>query len=185
MTKTPFSLNVDDLTGFTRALSRQLGETSPSHLTLMNMLARAAGFQNLQHMRAANAARRRIETRQDAPPVDMRVVERTLFQFDAQGRLRQWPSRRSVQTLALWVLWASIPAGTSLSERDINDRLGAEHLFRDPATLRRTMISCGLLTRQTDGSDYRRVERPPTAEAQVAIREVTARRRTRSEAIFA
>ncbi len=185
MTKTPVYLNVDDLTGFARALRRQLGETSPSHLTLMNMLARAAGFQNLQHMRTVNAARRRVETRQEVAPVDMRVVERTLFQFDDQGRLRQWPSKRAVQTLALWVMWASLPAGISLTEQELNDRLQAEHLFHDPATLRRTMISCGLLTRKPDGSDYRRVERPPTAEAQVAIRKISAWRRRRVGAVIA
>ncbi len=182
MTKTPVSLHVDDLTGFARSLSRQLGEGSPSHLTLMNMLSRAAGYQNLQHMRTASAAKRRIEARPDLVPVDMRLVERALFQFDAHGRLRQWPSRRAVQTLALWALWASLPAGTSLSEKEINDMLGGEHLFHDPATLRRTMIGCGMLTRQNDCSDYRRVEQAPPAEAQAVISAVTARRRGRTVA---
>ncbi|MES0861139.1 DUF2087 domain-containing protein [Ruegeria sp. SCPT10] len=180
MTKTPIPLHVDDLTGFARALNHQLGEASPPHLSLMNMLARAAGFQNLQHMRASNAAKRRIETRPDAEPLDMRTVERAFIQFDAAGCLKRWPSRRAVQTLALWALWASIPAGISLTETEVNERLGQEHLFDDPATLRRTMISCGLLTRQIDGSDYRRIEQSPSPEAQAVIREVTLRRRNRA-----
>lgn len=179
MTKIPVPLHTEDLTVFTRALSRQLGETSPSHLSLMNMLARAAGFQNVQHMRAAEAATRRLKDRAEDVPVDARTVERALRQFDTLGRLRQWPSKRAVQTLALWALWASFPAGTSLREREVNQRLGQEHLFGDPATLRREMISARLLTRQVDGSDYRRVEQAPPAEAKALIHGLSARRRAR------
>jgi len=179
MTKTTIPLRADDLTDFTRSLSRQLGGASPSHLTLMNMVARAAGFQNVQHMRAAQAAQRRIEARMDQPPADMRTVERTLQQFDPQGRLRQWPSKRAVQTLALWALWATIPAGQTLRESEVNAHLAEEHGFNDPATLRRTMISCGLLTRQRDGSEYQRVEQEPPSEAKAVIRDLTVRRRVR------
>ena len=184
MTKTPLPLRADDLTTFTRALSRQLGQASPSHLALMNMLARAAGFQNLQHLRAASAAQRRLDSRVEAPPLepspaDARQVERALHQFDALGRLQAWPARRAVQTLALWGLWSAFPAGSSLREREVNDLLQPEHLFGDPATLRRTMISCGLVTRQPDCTDYRRVEREPPAEAKAVIRSLSARRSAR------
>lgn len=179
MTKSVVPLRVDDVTVFTRALSKQLGETSPSHLTLLNMVARAAGFQNVQHMRAASAAKRRLESEVDPQPIDMRVVERALNQFDQQGRLRRWPSRRSVQTLALWVMWSTFPAGTALHERQVNQHLACEHDFDDPATLRRTMISCGLLTRRRDGTEYQRVEQEPPAEAKAVIRSMAARRKLR------
>ncbi|WP_120635212.1 DUF2087 domain-containing protein [Ruegeria sp. EL01] len=181
MTKTPLPLHADDLTLFAKSLSRQLGVASPSHLVLLNMIARAAGFQNVQHMRSVTAAQRRLEVQSHKPPVDMRSVERALFQFDNTGRLRQWPSKRSVQTLALWALWAALPAGDTLHERDVNERLNREHLFSDPATLRRCMISCGLLTRQNDGTDYKRVEQAPPAEAEALIRAVTTLRRVRRE----
>ncbi len=177
MAKNPLRLRVDDLTTFSRALSRQLGGDSPSHLTLMNMLARAAGFQNVQHMRSAQAAMRRLDRADDEKPADARAVERTLRQFDAAGRLRQWPSKRAVQTLALWAVWATLPAGLTMPEREVNDRLSDEHLFKDPATLRRTMISCGLLCRRPDGSDYRRIEQEPPAEAKALIKILGARRR--------
>lgn len=181
MSKTPVPLHADDLTGFVRILSQQLGDSSPSHLTLMNMVARAAGFQNVQHMRATSAAARRIEARPKQPTADMRTVERTLHLFDAQGRLRQWPSKRLVQTLSLWGLWSAVPAAAVLQEGEVNVCLNAEHCFDDPATLRRTMISCGLLTRNRDGSDYRRVEQAPTPEAKVVIRELSERRRGRPD----
>lgn len=181
MTKTPLPLRVDDITVFARALSQQLGEASPSHATLMNMVARAAGFGNLQHMRAASAATRRINSPNEQILPDARAVERTLHQFDAFGRLVQWPSKRAVQTLALWGLWATLPAQTTLDERAINERLVDEHCFEDPATLRRTMISCGLLTRQRDGSNYRRIEQEPPADAIAVISALTARRRQREK----
>ncbi|MEP4198762.1 MAG: DUF2087 domain-containing protein [Aliishimia sp.] len=180
MTKTPVPLRVNDMTVFTRSLSQQLGETSPSHLKLMNIVARAAGFQNVQHMRAASAAARRLDDVPSDIIVDARVVERTLHQFDQVGKLLRWPSKRSVQTLALWALWATLPSNTSLSERTVNDIFDEEHHFKDSATLRRTMISCGMLTRQVDGTDYRRVEQKPPAEAKAIIRELSARRDTRA-----
>ncbi|MEM6463778.1 MAG: DUF2087 domain-containing protein [Pseudomonadota bacterium] len=182
MTKSPVPLRADDMTVFARALARQLGDTSPSHLTLMNMIARAAGFQNVQHMRSASAAQKRLARPKDDLFANARTVERTLHQFDEFGRLRQWPSRRSIQTLALWALWATLPAGQSLDESAVNDRFADEHLFGDAATIRRTMISCALLTRKKDGTDYRRIEQKPPADANAVIRALSARRRLRADA---
>jgi hypothetical protein len=186
MTKPPIPLIAKDLAQFTRALARQLGESAPSHLTLMNMLARAAGFQNVQHMRAASDAAPPIDTPpQIAPPLpkpDAKLVERVLMQFDDQGRLRQWPAKRAVQTLALWALWAAIPAGKRLGEGAISAILQGEHSFADPATLRRTMISCRMLTRQAGGVDYLRIEQVPPPEAKALIAAVIARRKGRAGA---
>ncbi|MEM9575771.1 MAG: DUF2087 domain-containing protein [Pseudomonadota bacterium] len=176
MTKTPIPLRLDDVTPFVRALSQQLGETSPSHLALMNKVARAAGFQNIQHMRAASAAAKRLDARTVEVTADARTVERALHQFDPAGRLLRWPSKRAVQTLALWGLWSAMPANRSMTEQTVNEILGEEHRFSDPATLRRSMIACGLLTRKRDGTDYRRIERKPPAEAKAVIQRLSARR---------
>ncbi|UWR44118.1 DUF2087 domain-containing protein [Phaeobacter inhibens] len=181
MTRKSLPLQVDDLSHFSRALARQLGEASPPHLTLMNMLARAAGFQNLQHQRAVQAAAGRLAQPKTAAPADHRLIERTLTQFDASGRLLRWPSRRAVQTLALFGLWTVFPTDTLLSEAEVNRILLAEHDFKDPATLRRTMISCGLLTRQRDGRNYRRIEQEPPTEAKALISRLSARRKQRPE----
>ncbi|MEL0286141.1 MAG: hypothetical protein VW949_06335, partial [Paracoccaceae bacterium] len=51
MSKTPLSLHLSDLSDFTRALARELKTDRHSYLTLMNMIARAAGYQNVQHLR--------------------------------------------------------------------------------------------------------------------------------------
>lgn len=181
MTKAPIPLRVDDMTHFARSLAKQLGETSPSHLTLMNMVARAAGFQNVQHMRSVSAAAKRLERPADDPLADARSVERAMHQFDRFGRLTRWPSKRSVQSLALWALWAALPANTSLGEEKVNEIFGREHCFGDPATLRRTMIACGLMSRKKDGTNYRRVEQKPPIDARTVIRNLSLRRRARVE----
>lgn len=180
MTRSPLPLRATDLSSFARSLATQLGEASPSHLTLMNMLARAAGYQNVQHLRASHAAGERLSARDEAEPVDQRRVERALHQFDEHGRLHRWPSRRSVQDLALWAMWACLPAGRTMTEREVSERLAGEHLFQEPATLRRTMLGLGLVTRRRDGTEYRRVERPPPAEAVAVIGALSERRRARA-----
>ena len=179
MTRLHLPLQTGDLSDFARGLARQLGDASPSHLALMNMLARSAGFRNVQHLRACRAAERRLANRVAPIPTDHRLVERALHQFDPFGRLLRWPSRQSVQTLALWAIWAVLPAGLPVREQDINTALLHEHLFGDPAMLRRTMISAGLLTRKADGTDYQRIEREPPPEAKVLIGLITERRRGR------
>ena len=189
MKKPSVSIFANDLASFTRALARQLGPDSPSHLTLMNMLARAAGYSNVQHLRAANA-----QATIPAPPAivepvlpkaDTKLVERALMQFDDQGRLLQWPARRAVQTLALWGLWAALPAGPILTEAEVNARLMPLHLFGDPATLRRTMISCGMLTRQAGGIAYCRFEQAPPPEGKRVIQVVSQGRKLHARSLTA
>ncbi|MEM8973185.1 MAG: DUF2087 domain-containing protein [Pseudomonadota bacterium] len=177
MPKISLPLHADDLTVFVRSLAKQLGDTSPPHLVLMNMAARAAGFQNVQHMRSVHAAGQRLARATEAPPVDSWAVERALHQFDANGCLLRWPSKRNTQTLALWALWARLPPTRSMSEKELNERLNVEHMFKDPATLRRTMIACGLLSRRSDCTNYRRVEQEPSVEAKALIQALNLRRR--------
>ncbi len=178
MSKEPIPLVAADISVFARSLKQQLreGEALPSHLSLMNMLARAAGFRNYQHMRAARAAEGRLAV--DALPevADYRLVERTLNQFDGAGCLLRWPSRRPVQELCLWAMWAVVPPARHLQERDVNAALNAAHVFGDAASLRRSLFGMGLVSRKRDGSDYLRVEKSPPVEAREVIRRLKARR---------
>ncbi|GLQ54628.1 DUF2087 domain-containing protein [Devosia nitrariae] len=184
MSKQAIPLFADDISVFARTLSLQLKRENgpPSHLSLMNMLARAAGYRNFQHLRAAQRAGDRLGRSSGSQNIDHRLVERTLFQFDQAGRLRQWPSRRTVQELSLWALWARLPAGANLHERQVNDLLYNEHHFGDPAILRRSLFGMGLVTRERDGSNYRRREVRPPAEARELIRLLEQRRETRTPA---
>ena len=119
MSKLTIPLVVEDISPFARALARQIADSKepPSHLTLMNMVSRAAGFRNFQHLRAAQLAAERLANLPVQQTIDHLLVERTLNQFDAVGRLRQWPSRRKIQDLCLWPLWAALPARTLMTER--------------------------------------------------------------------
>ena len=181
MSKQAIPLVVEDISPFTRALARQIDETkeTPSHLSLMNMVSRAAGFRNFQHLRAAHVAGERRATAQIPEAIDHQLVERTLKQFDSAGRLLQWPSRRKIQDLCLWAFWAVLPARTLMTERQINTLLREVHLFDDPAILRRSLCSLGMATRNPDGSDYCRKEQAPPPEAKVLISLLETRRSSR------
>ena len=67
MSKEAIPFVAEDISAFSKALGKQLraAETPPGHLALMNMVARAGGYRNFQHLRASEAAKRRL----DDPPV--------------------------------------------------------------------------------------------------------------------
>lgn len=170
-----------DLSTLTRQLGSQLRahEGAPSHLELMNMLARAAAFRNVQHLRAAHAAQGRLDAVPAEELTDYALVERALRCFDGQGRLEAWSSRRPVQVLCLWALWAALPAETDLHERAVNAHLATLHSFGDPALLRRELSGLGLVERDPQGTRYRRIERRPPPEARDLIRRIGALRHSK------
>ncbi|MFM7446273.1 MAG: DUF2087 domain-containing protein, partial [Tabrizicola sp.] len=130
MTRQAIALPVADISAFARHLSRQLAsaEAVPSHLALMNMLARAAGFRNFQHLRADRAAEAKLAAPAPLPPTaDHALIARAIACFDGAGQLLRWPARRSVQVLCLWGLWSRLQPGGSRSEREISAALDALH----------------------------------------------------------
>lgn len=169
MTRAPIPLIADDISAFARNLHLQLAaSTVPGHLALLNMLARAAGFRNFQHLRAQTHAADRIAT----PPLqaDLKKVETALRYFDATGRMQSWPGKTNLQHLCLWALWSRLPVATKLTERQISALLTNWHLFGDSAILRRTLAALQLVSREPDGVAYLRVEQPPPADAVALIR---------------
>lgn len=171
MPRTFLPYSVDDISALARSLREQLAARTepPGHVEMLNMLARAAGDRNFQQFRAratGTVAPAGPAPPQDtAPPTDLALVERTARHFDAEGRLATWPARTSLQALALWALWARIEPGRSFSEIGFNQALNALSLIGDPALLRRSLFNQGLVSRTDDCRDYRRIERPPPAEA--------------------
>ncbi len=159
MTRTAQPLHISDLTEFARALHRQLPAPQPTHLSLLNMLARAAGFQNYQHLHAETAP----------APADPKRVAAALRVFDARGRMIKWPSKTALQQLCVWGLWHHLPQ-TPLTERQISELLNDWHLFGDAALLRRTMVERGLVRRTADGSVYLRGSPTQPAEATELMR---------------
>ena len=168
MPRTAIPYATPDISALAKSLRDQLARqgSAPGHVEMLNILARAAGAKNFQHFRARSEPL-------EAPPArgaDLARVERVARQFDPQGRLLQWPAKPSHQDLALWGLWAALPAGDAVSEAVFNGRLNALHAFGDPAILRRAMVSARLVSRTLDCRDYRRIEQRPPTEAQALIR---------------
>jgi len=183
--RTPLPLHAEDISAFARVLSGQLSDQfagarrAPSHLELLNMLARSSGYRNFQHLRAQGEAMARLAAPVPAPPsspVDANRLRRLLRLFDAEGRLARWPSRRGLEAACLWVVWSKVPARRVFTEAELKDVLNTLHTFGDNALLRRGMCDTGLMTRTPDGREYRRVEAQPTAEA-LALLELLRTRR--------
>lgn len=179
---------VQDLSAFAKALRSQLiealpGTSLPGHLSLMNMLARAAGHRNLQALKALHTAlpgpanpgrlperQRLAPTRGPRHPTLSETADRALRQFDAEGRLMRWPTKFSVQRQALWGLWLHFDAKRAYTEREVNHILQRYHCFGDHCTLRRELVTMKLLARTPDGAVYRKCPARPVAEVAALLR---------------
>lgn len=160
-TQDTISLTITDLSRFAKTLRAGLS-TPPGHLETLNLIARAAGYRNYQHLKARQA-------HQASAPVDDRQVARAL-RFFRRGKFADWPAKTQVQKLCLWGLWAQLPAQVAYSEREVSDLIHDMCSFRDAAQIRRAMVEHKMLTRQKDGSNYQRVEQAPPPEALDLIR---------------
>ena len=173
MSRAVFPFYASDISSLARSLRGQLADCghTPGHVELLNMLARAVGSRNFQHFRAQAIAERRLLGREEeAAPIDYVELQRLSRYFDVNGRWLRWPTKFSDQEPCLWVLWSKLPPRKTLSQREINEFLLANHRFEDPALLRREMKERKMVTRTVDGLEYRRVERKPPHTALALIR---------------
>lgn len=157
-----------DISTLARSLRQQLArlEHAPTHVEMLNLLAKANGHANFQHLRAEAQAQGRLAAEPSAePPIDHARIEKVLRHFDAQGRMVRWPGKTNHQTLCLWVIWSRIPADQRFSEREINQFIIDAHLFGDHAILRRSLVDAHMLARTPDGKLYRRIEKKPDPDA--------------------
>lgn len=182
MTRDLIACELQDLSTFAKGLRRQLldawPEGPPSHLALMNMLARAAGHRNVQALKAhAETAARaaaappnpaRLPERQRLAPARgprhpelVETADRALRQFDDAGRLMRWPTKFAVQRYAIWALWMHFDMKRPYTEREVNAILQRQHLFGDHCTLRRELVTMKLLERTPDGAVYRKMAARP------------------------
>jgi hypothetical protein len=178
MPRTIFPMAVSDMSAFAKSLRDQIDrlDHKPSHVEMLNLLSRAAGFRNYQHFRAEADSADPVGvphvSSEPEPQADERRVMHTLRVFDRDGRITRWPGKRAQQQLCLWYLWSKIPRGKTFSEREIGTFLTGLHLFEDAALLRRDLFDLGLVTRKRDGSDYRRIEKKPPPELGLLLRKL-------------
>ena len=169
MSRQILSLTIADLSAFAKSLREQINtlDEKPSHVDMLNMLARSAGFRNYQHFKAVTEAAPKVD------PVDLTLVEKVGRHFDANGVLLRWPSKNSLQPLCLWALWARMEPGRDYSDGENTALLNGLASFGDHALLRRAMVDMGYVTRTPDGRMYRRIEQKPPAELSALLKRIT------------
>ena len=172
------------------------GSPPPGHVELLNLMARALGHRNLQSLQVARAGPAlavALDDRQAKPlqsaealiqqlpepplaaedrPAPARLSDnarKALMQFDSRGRLLRWPTKYSVQTLAMWVLWTLFDGRRVYTEREVNEVLKAANAFGDHVTLRRELINHQLMARTSDCAEYRKLKPQPDAETQALL----------------
>ncbi|HTO90737.1 MAG TPA: DUF2087 domain-containing protein [Candidatus Sulfotelmatobacter sp.] len=178
----PFATS--DLSAFARSLVRSLAErgepSPPGHVEMLNLIARAAGHRNYQALRAAleaPAAPLAAEDRAPLPPLSENA-RKTLKQFDTRGRLVRWPTKFSVQKLAMWVLWTRFDSRRVYTEKEVNAVLKSANAFGDHVTLRRELVDHRLLARKSDCSEYWKLPARPDAETRALLAAWRDRQRT-------
>ena len=205
MTRTALPYSAPDLSALARLLERALLDHHvthgrlPGHVEMMNLLARGAGFRNLQALQAAAppaaAAPPPVvaDAWFDAPPIVepeaaaapaapvlSAHAKKALEQFDAAGRLAHWPPKLSVQRLVMWVLWTRFDARRVYTEAEVNRILKGWHTWGDHVTLRRELINHRLMTRKSDCSEYRKLALEPDDEVRALLQALRASARTRT-----
>lgn len=180
MGRTPLPLVVPDASVFARSLGRALkarhatGAPPPGHVELLNLLARALGQRNLQALKAAQVAAPPPHgltalAAEAAPTALTATARKALTQFDERGRLQRWPTKYSVQTLVMWVLWTHFDGRRVYTESEVNAILRQANLFGDHVTLRRELINHRLMARKSDCSEYRKLAVRPDDEARALL----------------
>lgn len=166
MSKQAHSLLIADLSGFTKSLRAQLHQHDgqPSHVELLTMLTRSAGYRNYQHFKALT------EGAPQPDPIDLKQVEKVSRHFGADGVLLRWPAKNSLQPLCLWVMWSRMEPGRDYADRENTELLNAWASFGDHALLRRAMVDMGYVARTPDGRTYRRIEQKPPAELSALLK---------------
>lgn len=88
MSKQLIPFTTPDISTLARSLREQLAqlEHAPTHVEMLNLLAKASGHANFQHFRADAAAKGRLSAEPaDGALVDHARVEKVLRHFDAEG----------------------------------------------------------------------------------------------------
>ena len=190
MTRLLVPLATPDLSAFTKTLKgflderHEAGKAPPSHVELLNLLARAAGLRNFAILKKAAltaAPSVPLKMGKDAAAIAQEgdaislstlsaTVRKALLQFDESARLVRLPTKLSVQQMTMWALWTQFVAHRKYTEKEVNAIANAFHTFGDQATLRRELVNMKLLGRKSDCSEYWKESQRPSDEVQSFLR---------------
>jgi hypothetical protein len=178
MTRLLVPLAAPDVSALARNLKSFLderhgaGKSPPTHVELLNLLARAAGLRNFATLKAASQAMPAPAAAPVAPDglgSMSPTARKALLQFDDARRLVRLPNKFSVQQMVMWALWTQFAARRTYTEKQVNAVLNAHHSFGDQATLRRELVNMKLLGRTSDGREYWKEPRRPDAEVRAFL----------------
>jgi hypothetical protein len=141
------------------------GKPPPSHVEVLNLLARAAGLRNFATLKAIATAEPKTATAELGA-----TARKALLQYDAERRLVRLPHKYSVQQMVMWPLWTHFAAHRNYTEKEVNAILNAHHTFGDPATLRRELVNMKLLGRESDCSRYWKENARPDTETRAFLK---------------
>ena len=190
MTRLLVPFSTPDVSAFTKTLKSFLderhasGKAPPSHVELLNLLARAAGMRNFATLKKVVPAappseevqptRMTSENNESVDTVNLAsmsaTVRKALIQFDDAGRLVRLPNKLSVQQMTMWALWTKFAANRKYTEKEVNAIVNGFHTFGDQATLRRELVNMKLLGRKSDCSEYWKEPHCPSKEMQDFLR---------------
>lgn len=166
MTKEIFPFGVPDISALAKNIKKEIEtNTTPSHLEILNILARGAGFKNFQHFRASQnpaVAVVAVNHSQDA-------LKKITKYFDNNLVLQRFPGKESHRELCMWFFWSRIPQAAKFNEIAFSKFLNGLHAFGDAAMIRRYLIEYGFVSRSRDGSDYQRIELEVPSEVQAIV----------------
>lgn len=148
----------EDLSALAKSLRKQLMscESFPSHVEMLNILAKANGYRNYQHLKQAQ---------EDVEVTEMGLniaLPRKLQPFmSVDYVLHSWPVKYSLQKLSLWFFACRFQYQQRYSEREVNEIISRYEAFGDFARIRRELVNQKLLGRTMDGRDYWRTNATP------------------------
>lgn len=159
MSKNLIPFSCDDISALAKSLRKQLQchESFPSHVEMLNILAKATGLQNFQQLRQQH-----VEQSSFAQPNLSMAIPKCLMPFmDTEYIMHTWPAKYSTQKKSLWFFWCRFQYQQSYSEQQVNDILKNFLAFDDFALIRRELCNHKLLKRTDDGRNYWRSSAKP------------------------
>lgn len=149
-----------DISRLAKSIKKEIdkSEKKPSHVEILNILARESGFRNFQQMRAqAEPTQSAKDKSFKETGIGLQNLQKLKRYLDDKARVKTLPSKQSLQIMIVYYIWAFIAADTKYTEIGLNHLLNRFHTFGDAALLRRFMFELGLVSRSNNCQDYEKL----------------------------